>query len=405
MNNQILPIAYNNRLKTEFDLETQTELFAVLKQLRFSGQIILTGVNGSQWTINLHLGYLLNASGGTHPVKQWYRHLATYLPNDSVDSSTWATELAEMKVAETENCWQYQLLQSWVKQDKVTREQATRIIWSNLIEVLFETIQAGKLIGKVTYELRQNKFSEGIILIDSSRLVVEVQRQWQAWQKAQLTNINPNKTPVIKEAEQLQQSTSAAVFQMLSVMFDGHKTLRDVAVEMKRDLLSVTNSLVPYFQSGLVELINIPDLPAPILTARSAPIQPPLIACVDDSPLICDSLNQFLSKEGYRFVGINEPLKAFSVLLALKPDLIFLDLIMPNTNGYEVCDRLRQISFFRHTPIIILTGNDGVIDRVRARMVGASGFLSKNKVDPQIVLETLKKHLRHCTLNQLTSSL
>ncbi|MGL6343891.1 MAG: response regulator, partial [Waterburya sp.] len=90
-----------------------------------------------------------------------------------------------------------------------------------------------------------------------------------------------------------------------------------------------------------------------------------------------------------------------SVLLALKPDLIFLDLMMPNTNGYEVCEKLRRISHFRNTPIVILTGNDGVIDRLKAKMVGASGFLSKNRVDAAAVTEVLNKHLRHCTLSQL----
>jgi chemotaxis family two-component system response regulator PixG len=400
MTNNILPIAGKNPLKTEINLSTLAELFATLKQLQFSGQLILTEPNGNRWTIDLYLGYVLDATGGIHPVKRWYRNLAIHLPDSTVDISTWQSELSEMTMAEQPCCWQYQLLRVWVEQGKVTREQATRIIWSNLIEVLFETAQT----SNVTYELRQAKSSEGIVLIDSSRLVVEAQRQWLGWQKAQLTNWNPNKAPVIKQQEQLQQSTSATVFQMLSQLFDGKKTLRDVAVEMKRDLLTVTRSLLPYLQSELVELIDIPDLPAPILTVSTAvPTQKPLIACVDDSPLICDSLKKFLSTAGYRFVGINDPLKAFSVLLALKPDLIFLDLMMPNTNGYEVCDRLRRISFFRNTPIVILTGNDGVIDRVRAKMVGASDFLSKARVDAEMVQATLNKHLRHCTLSQLAS--
>ena len=50
---------------------------------------------------------------------------------------------------------------------------------------------------------------------------------------------------------------------------------------------------------------------------------------------------------------------------------------------------------------MILTGNDGVIDRVRTKMVGATDFLSKAKVDAEAVLEVLEKHLRHCTLSQL----
>ncbi|NCQ42456.1 MAG: response regulator, partial [Cyanobacteria bacterium] len=76
-----------------------------------------------------------------------------------------------------------------------------------------------------------------------------------------------------------------------------------------------------------------------------------------------------------------------------KPDLIFLDLIMPNANGYEICSQLRKLTFFKHTPIVILTGNDGLVDRVRAKMVGSTDFISK-PVDTALVLDTIRKHLK-----------
>ncbi len=80
------------------------------------------------------------------------------------------------------------------------------------------------------------------------------------------------------------------------------------------------------------------------------------------------------------------------MLLSRKPDLIFLDLIMPNTNGYEICAQLRTLSCFRHTPIIILTGNDGIVDRVRAKMVGSTDFITK-PVQEYIVLEAINKYI------------
>ena len=71
---------------------------------------------------------------------------------------------------------------------------------------------------------------------------------------------------------------------------------------------------------------------------------------------------------------------------------------MPNTNGYEICTRLRKVSAFRHTPIVILTGNDGVIDRVRAKVVGATDFLTK-PIQAELVLEIAKKYL-NATVNE-----
>ena len=382
----------------EFSVSNQTELFVNLKQVKFSGQLILTNPQGSKWTIYLHLGHVFYASGGTHSVKRWYRNLTTFLPEQITNIPTWEAQTTESNIENNGRCWQYQLLCSWVQEGKITREQATKIVWSILVETWFDATQS----KQAAYELKQfPATSKGIILIDGMRVIAEVERQRADWQKAQMDHLNLNQAPVIKQIEQMEQSTSATVFGMLSSLLDGQKTLRDLGVEMKRKPITVACFLLPYIQSGLIESINVPDLPAPISVTPAAALEKPLIACVDDSPLICNSMEKFLTAKGYRFTGINDPLSAFSVLLALKPDLIFLDLMMPNTNGYEVCEKLRRISHFRNTPIVILTGNDGVIDRMKAKMVGASGFLSKNKVNAGAVVEVLNKHLRHCTLSQL----
>jgi chemotaxis family two-component system response regulator PixG len=104
-------------------------------------------------------------------------------------------------------------------------------------------------------------------------------------------------------------------------------------------------------------------------------------------------MEKLLTSVGYQFFSVTDDLRALATLLARKPDLIFLDLVMPNTNGYEICTQLRKLSMFRNTPIVILTGNDGIVDQVRARLVGASDFLNK-PIDADIVLNVINKHLR-----------
>jgi twitching motility two-component system response regulator PilG len=61
----------------------------------------------------------------------------------------------------------------------------------------------------------------------------------------------------------------------------------------------------------------------------------------------------------------------------LKPDLILCDIAMPELDGYELCAMLRQATAFRQIPIVMLTGKDGFIDRVKARMVGATDYMTK----------------------------
>ena len=82
----------------------------------------------------------------------------------------------------------------------------------------------------------------------------------------------------------------------------------------------------------------------------------------------------------------------FGTLIEHKPDLILLDLNMPNANGYSVCKFLRETPVFGKTPIIILTAQDNVIDRTRAKLAGANDFISKPP-EPQALIKLLHSYL------------
>jgi chemotaxis family two-component system response regulator PixG len=101
------------------------------------------------------------------------------------------------------------------------------------------------------------------------------------------------------------------------------------------------------------------------------------ILCIDDSSQVRRLMETLLANAGYRVVTVGEAIKALPTLLECNPDAIFLDLMMPIANGYEICTQIRRIDRFKNTPIVILTGNDGLVDRMRAKMVGATDFLAK----------------------------
>ncbi|MDZ8053768.1 MAG: response regulator [Aulosira sp. ZfuCHP01] len=118
----------------------------------------------------------------------------------------------------------------------------------------------------------------------------------------------------------------------------------------------------------------------------------PLVACVDDSPTICRSLEEILTHQNYRFVGIQDSLTAVLKLIKSKPDFIFLDLLMPKVNGYEICAQIRKTPSLKDVPVVILTGKDGIVDRMRTKLVGATDFLGK-PVEAEKVLNMLHKYL------------
>lgn len=116
------------------------------------------------------------------------------------------------------------------------------------------------------------------------------------------------------------------------------------------------------------------------------------IACIDDSAAVLNAINSFLDDKSFSVVMINDPVRALMQVVRIKPDLILLDVEMPNLDGYELCSLLRKHSLFKTTPIIMVTGNTGFLDRAKAKLVRASGYLTK-PFNQSELLKIVFKHL------------
>ncbi|MEM8503430.1 MAG: response regulator [Cyanobacteria bacterium P01_D01_bin.1] len=116
------------------------------------------------------------------------------------------------------------------------------------------------------------------------------------------------------------------------------------------------------------------------------------VACIDDSPTVLNAIQKFLEDQSLSVVAINDPVKALMQIVRSKPDLILLDITMPNLDGYELCALLRRHPRYKRTPIVMVTGNTGLIDRARAKLVRASGYLTKPFTQSDL-LKIVFKHL------------
>lgn len=116
------------------------------------------------------------------------------------------------------------------------------------------------------------------------------------------------------------------------------------------------------------------------------------VACIDDSPTVLNAIQRFLEDQSLSVVAINDPVKALMQIVRSKPDLILLDITMPNLDGYELCALLRRHPRYKRTPIVMVTGNTGLIDRARAKLVRASGYLTKPFTQSEL-LKMVFKHL------------
>jgi len=103
----------------------------------------------------------------------------------------------------------------------------------------------------------------------------------------------------------------------------------------------------------------------------------PMIVALDDEPDILELLKVSLQKAGYRFEGFQEADDLYRFLAREKPSLIILDLMLPGTDGLEVCRHLRRSEDLAGIPIIMLTARGDESDKIVGLELGADDYVTK----------------------------
>lgn len=118
----------------------------------------------------------------------------------------------------------------------------------------------------------------------------------------------------------------------------------------------------------------------------------PTVLVVDDSPTVRKIVQMTLQREHIRVITAADGLSALSAVADEMPALILLDIQLPRMNGYHICQTLRKHLQFRQIPIIMLSGKDGLFDKMRGRLAGSTEYLTK-PFDAVELVQTVKKHL------------
>lgn len=103
----------------------------------------------------------------------------------------------------------------------------------------------------------------------------------------------------------------------------------------------------------------------------------PRILIVDDDEDFTRIIESALGKESMLVKSVNEPENALSILEDFSPDLLLLDVMMPNTSGYDVCRKIRSLARWQELPIVFLTAQSGLDSRLAAFDAGADDYLPK----------------------------
>jgi len=103
----------------------------------------------------------------------------------------------------------------------------------------------------------------------------------------------------------------------------------------------------------------------------------PLVMVVDDSPTVRKLVSLTLERRGYRVVSAFDGVAAIKELGNCHPDLILLDINMPRLDGYRLCKLIKKHEATQNIPVVMLSGKDGMFDKLRGRLVGCSDYITK----------------------------
>ena len=117
------------------------------------------------------------------------------------------------------------------------------------------------------------------------------------------------------------------------------------------------------------------------------------VLVIDDSRTIRRTAETLLSKEGCTVFTAEDGFDALSKIADHRPDIVFVDIMMPRLDGYQTCSLIKHNKMFRSTPVIMLSSKDGLFDRARGRMVGSEQYLTKPFTKEEL-LGAIERHVR-----------
>lgn len=388
------------------------DAFKLLTELSNRSGVLEVSQEQVHWTIYLQQGQLQYASMSVQALEELRYHLHSLGCKKAMEA---------VKAAKAVENNQYSLEEMsldsviyWLnQQDFLNTKQVSQL--SERISK--EALEPLLWLSEGYYSWEESESTEPLVSIvprpELTALIEEFRDRLQHWQKLRDRMSSPYQRPYFFN-HRAAESLSNPLLAKLSKLMRG-VSIHQLASIIKQDEIKLARILYPHLQSGEIFLREpkspwnrLPSIPKSAKPQQSnyTPEQTGntdshastsqktiKIACVDDSPTILREMQRLLGDEKYEITKIDNPIEAASILFRVKPDLVLMDISMPEINGYKLCSLLRNSNMLWEVPIIMVTSRTGVIDKVRAKASGATDYLTKPFTKGSL-LQIIEKHLK-----------
>jgi two-component system, chemotaxis family, response regulator PixG len=373
------------------------------------------------WLLYFYEGKLFYANHSLEPIERLEQHLRRVTQNQLGDRvyTELREQLQDSSIEATYPSPDYQSIRWLIAQGHITEQIAGTLVKNITKEVL----QSYLLVTSGTSDLVAREASFPIWWSGNFLFVTkECMTELHAWQALQPSIQSPYQRPFLANVEH--PLLTPDVKAKLSRILIGF-SFRQLSMLIKQEELTVANNLHRLINNGIVGL-RAPQAPFDRIhklyaanadanrfdektqtvtetlnavasnpnTPTSADLETVTykIACVDDSPTILREINRFLDGDSFKVFPIVDSGTALMKIIRINPDIILLDVGMPTIDGYKLCSMLRKHPAFKKTPIVMVTGNTGIIDRAKAKMAGSTDYMTKPFTQSGLI-EMVSKHL------------
>lgn len=336
--------------------------------------------NGITWYVYLKSGKIFYVNFSIDPLDrlELYTRLTIHSPRFEWHIfDKWRERIAIAKLDAFYPSYDYQSIYSLVRKNMMTVSEAVEIIRG----ITSESFRNLLLVSQLECDFISDDRKFPILWASNFlSLAKDCQAEIQDWQTVGSGISSPYQRPfVVKNQEPSSQLENIKEF-LAGVDF------HQLALPFKQSPLNVARQLCPLIDQGLVGL-RTPKVPFHKLphfaddhtvfeSAPSTRLQYRVV-CIDDSPTILQRMQLFLDSKTFEIFSILDSATALTKIVSIKPQIILLDITMPHIDGYQLCLMIRRHPDFKEIPIIMVTSNSSFIDRARAKMCGATDYLTK----------------------------
>jgi two-component system, chemotaxis family, response regulator PixG len=348
------------------------------------------------------------------------------LSSETLKHEDLSPETAKYKVTSETLCTEYPAIRWLVDENRLTKLVAGRLI-ARIIQEVIETFLC-LTNGNLSSTFYEHRLKETYCSLPINRTLEVVEQRLQTWYNLGPTIYSPYQCPYLVNQDLANQTRatkrmSTETAQKLGRILRGFNFCQLGAL-LGKDALAIAKQLSPLISEGSIylkePLTPFNQLPRTYSLAPEEErnknenlseavteeeenddnisqiaaqqlVKTWKIVCIDDNESMLNIINSYLGSQDFQVTLIQDSMKALMKINSIRPDLILLDIGMPNVDGYQLCSLIRKSSILKDIPIVMVTGNKGLIDRARARIAGATDYLVK----PFVQADLLRMIMRH----------